>query len=134
MKKKIPQLLLIVALVLVIVGSIAAQAFNTGLYNTSVKRISFETERGVLSGLLYMPKDASESNPRPAVIVTHGYLNSAEMQDANAIELSRRGYVVLALDMYDHGHSAGNEKNTGSFLSFWPRSLPRPSWWRICGK
>ena len=123
MKKKIPQLLLIVALVLVIVGSIAAQAFNTGLYSTSVKRISFETERGVLSGLLYMPKDASESNPRPAVIVTHGYLNSAEMQDANAIELSRRGYVVLALDMYDHGHSAGNEKNTGGFTTFWPRAL-----------
>ena len=123
MKKKIPQLLLIVALVLVLVGSIAAQAFNTGLYSTSVKRISFETERGVLSGLLYMPKDASESNPRPTVIVTHGYLNSAEMQDANAIELSRRGYVVLALDMYDHGHSAGNEKNTGSFLTFWPRAL-----------
>ena len=46
MKKKIPQLLLIVALVLVLVGSIAAQAFNTGLYTTSVKRISFETERG----------------------------------------------------------------------------------------
>ena len=65
MKKKIPQLLLIVALVLVLVGSIAAQAFNTGLYTTSVKRISFETERGELSGLLYMPKDASESNPRP---------------------------------------------------------------------
>lgn len=123
MKKKIPQLLLIIALVLVIVGSIAASAFNTGLGATSVKRISFETERGVLSGLLYMPKDASASNPRPTVVVTHGYLNSAEMQDANAIELSRRGYVVLALDMYDHGHSAGNEANTGSFLSFWPRSL-----------
>jgi len=123
MKKKIPQLLLIVGLVLVIVGSIAAQAFNTGLYATSVKRISFETERGTLSGLLYMPKDASASDPRPTVIVTHGYLNSAEMQDANAIELSRRGYVVLALDMYDHGHSAGNAANTGSFLSFWPRSL-----------
>ncbi len=123
MKKKIPQLLLIVALVLVIVGSIAASAFNTGLYTTSVKRISFETERGELSGLLYMPKDASESNPRPAVVVTHGYLNSGEMQDTNAIELSRRGYVVLALDMYDHGHSAGAETNTGSFLTFWPRSL-----------
>ena len=123
MKKKIPQLLLIVALVLVLVGSIAAQAFNTGLYTTSVKRISFETERGELSGLLYMPKDASESNPRPTVIVTHGYLNSAEMQDANAIELSRRGYVVLALDMYDHGHSAGAATNTGSFLTFWPRAL-----------
>ena len=42
---------------------------------------------------------------RPTIITTHGYLNSAEMQDASAIEMSRRGYVVLALDMYDHGHS-----------------------------
>ncbi|MBR5231679.1 MAG: alpha/beta hydrolase [Clostridia bacterium] len=123
MKKKIPQLLLIVALVLVIVGSIAAQAFNTGLYTTSVKRISFETERGELSGLLYMPKGVSAANPRPAVVVTHGYLNSGEMQDTNAIELSRRGYVVLALDMYDHGHSKGAATNTGNFLTFWPRSL-----------
>lgn len=123
MKKKIPQLLLIVALVLVIVGSIAASAFNTGLGATSVKRISFDTERGTLSGLLYMPDGASASDPRPTVVVTHGYLNSGEMQDTNAIELSRRGYVVLALDMYDHGHSAGNDSNTGSFLTFWPRSL-----------
>jgi hypothetical protein len=27
---------------------------------------------------------------------------------------------VLALDMYDHGHSKGNEANTGAFFSFWP--------------
>ena len=120
MKKRIPHLLLIVALVLVLVGSIFAQMFNTSFYQVKVDRISFETERGTLSGLLYLPKGASESDPRPTVVVTHGYLNSAEMQDANAIELSRRGYVVLALDMYDHGHSAGNEANTGAFFSFWP--------------
>jgi len=120
MKKRIPHLLLICALVLVLVGSIFAQMFNTSFYSVKVDRISFETERGTLSGLLYLPKGASESDPRPTVVVTHGYLNSAEMQDANAIELSRRGYVVLALDMYDHGHSAGNEANTGAFFSFWP--------------
>ena len=91
----------------------------------NVSRIQFNTDNGVLSGLLYMPKGASESSPRPAVIVTHGYLNSAEMQDANAIELSRRGYVVLALDMYDHGHSNINESvyepyaPYGAFLMTW---------------
>ena len=69
-----------------------------------------------------MPKGVDANNPRPAISVTHGYLNSAEMQDANAIELSRRGYVVLALDMYDHGHSAANAENTGAFFSFWPRA------------
>jgi alpha-beta hydrolase superfamily lysophospholipase len=62
-------------------------------------------------------------------VVTHGYLNSGEMQDLNAIELSRRGYVVMALDMYDHGHSAGNAQNTGSFLNFWPTSLYDAASW-----
>ena len=97
--------LLIVALVLVLCGSFLVCMFNTGMFSVNVSRISFDTANGTLSGLLYMPKDASASNPRPTVILTHGYLNSAEMQDANAIELSRRGYVVFAFDMYDHGHS-----------------------------
>ena len=120
MKRRTPVLLLIVALVLVIAGSFVAKLYNTSMNTVDVDRISFETERGTLSGLLYLPEGASESDPRPTVVVTHGYLNSAEMQDANAIELSRRGYVVLALDMYDHGHSKGNEANTGAFFSFWP--------------
>ena len=120
MKKRIPQLLLIVSLVLVLLGSVLAQTFHTSMYTVDIERIKFDTDKGTLSGLLYMPKGASESDPRPTVVVTHGYLNSAEMQDLNAIELSRRGYVVLALDMYDHGHSAGNAENTGAFFSFWP--------------
>ena len=121
-KLSVPFRLLIISVVIVLVASFFACMFNTGVFSVSVKRISFETERGTLSGLLYMPKGASASSPRPAISVTHGYLNSAEMQDANAIELSRRGYVVLALDMYDHGHSAANDANTGAFFSFWPRA------------
>ena len=97
--------LLCIALVLVLAGSVLAGVFNGGNGAVKVSRISFETANGTLSGLLYMPKGASADDPRPTVIVTHGYLNSAEMQDANAIELSRRGLVVLALDQYDHGHS-----------------------------
>ena len=115
--------LLALALALILLGSCLASLFNTGFGSVSVERISFDGGHGTLSGILYMPKDASAENPKPTVIVTHGYLNSAEMQDLNAIELSRRGYVVLALDMYDHGHSAGNAENTGSFLTFWPTSL-----------
>lgn len=122
-KKRLPLILIAVSLVLILAGSILAQLFNTSFHRVSVDRISFETESGTLSGLLYLPKGASESDPRPTVVVTHGYLNSGEMQDANAIELSRRGYVVLALDMYDHGHSAGNADHTGGFFSFWPTAL-----------
>ncbi len=123
--KKSTRNLLIAALILVLCGSFLASMFNTGMFSVNVSRISFDTANGTLSGLLYMPKDASASNPRPTVILTHGYLNSAEMQDANAIELSRRGYVVFAFDMYDHGHS--DIKNEvyepyapyGAFLMTW---------------
>ncbi len=127
--KKGTSLVLCVALVLVLFGSILAGVFNSGAGSTKVSRISFDTANGTLSGLLYMPKDASESNPKPTIIVTHGYLNSAEMQDANAIELSRRGFVVLALDQYDHGHSKINASayNSpdffGMWLPFWVNSM-----------
>ena len=120
--------LLCVALAIILVGSILASCFNGGS-GVKVSRIRFDTPNGTLSGLLYMPKDASAENPKPTVVVTHGYLNSAEMQDANAIELSRRGYVVLALDQYDHGHS--DYKNElysdtsffGVWLPFWLNSM-----------
>lgn len=120
--------LLCAALILILLGSILASVFNGGS-GVKVSRIRFDTDNGYLSGLLYMPKDASAENPKPTVVVTHGYLNSAEMQDANAIELSRRGYVVLALDQYDHGHS--DYKNElysdtsffGVWLPFWLNSM-----------
>ena len=114
---------LAVGLILLLLGSVLAHGFNTSFHTVDVTRIAFSTERGRLSGILYLPDGTDAEHPRPAVVTTHGYLNSAEMQDAQAIELSRRGYVVLALDMYDHGHSAGNAGNTGSFASFWPTSI-----------
>lgn len=122
-------IVLAVALVLILLSSILANVFNTGIGSVSVKRIKFDALHGELSGLLYMPKDASAENPKPTVIVTHGYLNSAEMQDANAIELSRRGFVVLALDQYDHGHSKIDPSNYAStdffglWLPFWVNSM-----------
>jgi pimeloyl-ACP methyl ester carboxylesterase len=119
-----PKVLAIVSIVLILAGSFLAQLINTSFYSTKVSRIEFSTPTGVLSGLLYLPKGASAQDPRPTIVTTHGYLNSAEMQDAGAIEMSRRGYVVLALDMYDHGHSKTTTPfgKTPAFFSFWPTS------------
>lgn len=112
---------LVVALVLIVLGSFCASMFNTSMFQVKVKQIDFETEHGTLSGLLYMPKGAGVKDPRPVIVTTHGYLNSKEMQDAPAIEMSRRGYIVLALDMYDHGDSRWSEDiPVGSqFGTFW---------------
>ena len=120
-----PSKVLALALILILVGSFFANVFNTSFFQVKVTRISFDTEKGTLSGLLYMPDGVDADDPRPTIITTHGYLNSAEMQDAPAIEMSKRGYVVLALDMYDHGHSMTklDTENAAAFFSFWPTAL-----------
>jgi dienelactone hydrolase len=118
---KKPQYMLSLALTLCIVGSLFAGLFNTSFYSVKVKKISFDTEHGTLSGLLYTPKGAGANDKRPVIVTTHGYLNSKEMQDAPAIEMSRRGYIVLALDMYDHGDSrwSGDIEVGKQFGTFW---------------
>lgn len=121
MKK--PQFWLAISLILMFVGSISANFFNTSGYSVKVTEVSFKTDKGTLDGLLYMPAGASATSPRPTIVTTHGYLNSKEMQDAPAIEMSRRGYVVLALDLYSHGNSVLDKVPTdNAFFSFWPSS------------
>ncbi|WP_042454632.1 alpha/beta hydrolase family protein [Neobacillus dielmonensis] len=119
---KKPIVWIAISLVLILAGSIFASLFNNSYGKTDVSRIHFKTPSGELSGLLYKPEGA-DKEPRPTIITTHGYLNSAEMQDAQAIEMSKRGYVVLALDQYDHGHSTGKMKKPVPFFSFWPTSM-----------
>lgn len=96
---------LIILLFVVVVSSIGASLVQNSFWSVKVSTIAFETDKGELAGYLYMPRGVDEDNPAPTVILTHGYLNNAEMQEIGAIELSRRGYVVLAFSMYDHGDS-----------------------------
>lgn len=64
----------------------------------------------VKSGILFVPKEASKENKLPGIVLTHGYLNNRELQLPFAIELARRGFVVLTVDREGHG----NFENTGS--------------------
>lgn len=60
-------------------------------------------DEGFMTYKLYRPKDATASNKAPAVLLLHGYQNDHETCAAYAIELARRGAVVLCLDEYGHG-------------------------------
>jgi pimeloyl-ACP methyl ester carboxylesterase len=111
---------LVSLLLVVLLASFAASLVQNSFFSVKVEKISFETERGELAGYLYTPRGVDEDNPVPAVILTHGYLNNSEMQEIGAIELSRRGYVVLAFDMYDHGDSVWE---TPAAFSFFPYAV-----------
>lgn len=117
---KTPQTWLVLALALMLVGGVLAYLFHTSFGSVTVTRVAFETERGRLAGLLYLPRCAGADDPRPALVTTTGYLNAREMQAAPAVEMSRREMVVLALDHYSHGNSFLHEIPPGNeFNSFW---------------
>ena len=111
---KSANVLLIVALVLVLAGNLLASAVQTDWGKVTIKDVRFMGSNGIeMSALLYIPKGvistdakgATVVKPAPAILAVHGYINSRETQDGFAIEYSRRGYVVLAMDQTGHGYS-----------------------------
>lgn len=99
--------ILCIALILILIGSVFASALQTDFGKVSVKDLYLLTEeQQYLHVLAFIPKSASAENPCPAVVTSHGWLNSAEVQDATCIELSRRGIAVFAMDAYNHGLSS----------------------------
>lgn len=102
-----PVRILLIGLILILVGSILANLIQTDLRRVRVKDFYIGVEKQqTLHALAFIPKDCTAENPCPAVVTSHGWLNSGEVQDAASIELSRRGVVVLAMDAVGHGMSS----------------------------
>ncbi len=119
--------LVIVGALLIAGGSYLAHRIQTS-GGTTITDVRFPGDKGVsMSGLLYVPPQATARRPAPAVLVSHGYINTREMQSAFAIELARRGFVVLAMDMTGHGNSGsavGQQGFGGPAALKYLRSLP----------
>lgn len=97
---------LIIALVLILISMVGASLVQTSGGKVEVKDLRWETPSGKqMSALLYIPENVTEENPAPGIVTSHGWYNNREMQDLNFVELSRRGYVVMSIDMYGHGNS-----------------------------
>ncbi|MDR1104924.1 MAG: alpha/beta fold hydrolase [Treponema sp.] len=116
-QKKNAKRWLVAALVLCLVSMIGASLMQTSGGRVTVKDIRWETGLGAqMSGLLFVPKGVSAENKAPAIVVSHGMFNNREMQDANYVELSRRGFVVLSQDMPSHGNSESYTDNVGGIV------------------
>jgi dienelactone hydrolase len=95
---------------LILAGSLLAHAIQTS-GGVTLHDVRFPGDGGkVQSALVYQPASATAAHPAPAVLVSHGYINTREMQSPFAIELARRGFVVVAMDMIGHGYSEGAVK------------------------
>lgn len=102
------------ALLVVLFGCmIAADSIQRGGGSIDVTEGWIETDVGNLMYKLYSPITATAENKAPGVLLLHGYQNDHETCAAYAIELARRGAVVLALDEYGHGASTPGLVNRG---------------------
>ncbi|MBA8817209.1 pimeloyl-ACP methyl ester carboxylesterase [Microbacterium halimionae] len=98
---------LALSLVLMLVSGFVASAVQTDAGGVDIEDMRWETASGqMLRALLFKPDAATVDNKAPAIVVSHGWWNNREMQDANYVELARRGYVVVSIDMYGHGNSS----------------------------
>jgi hypothetical protein len=104
--KKGPLRILVISLILCLISMIGASFVQTSGGNVTIKDLRWETPSGhLMSALLFIPDNATKENPAPGIVTSHGWYNNREMQDLNYVEYSRRGYVVMSIDMYGHGNS-----------------------------
>ncbi len=115
MKEKRRSYAIVLALLLAaaFVCMIVANSVQTDGGNIRISEGTLPSRAGQLTYKLYEPAAATASAPAPGVLLLHGYQNDHETCAAYAIELARRGVVVLALDEYGHGSAAAGLLNRG---------------------
>ena len=113
-KNRMAWILLIIALVFMLAGSLLGSWINTGAGAATVSDVTIQGTNGYkISAYLYTPKTASATSPAPAVLLVHGLNNQKNYMSNTALEFVRRGYVVLSVDQTGHGFSNGANGENG---------------------
>ncbi len=103
-QKRIISIVLLAALICAVFGCMAlADNIQRDGGNIAVTEGYIVSDAGALAYKLYTPKTATPKTPAPGILLLHGYQNDHETCAAYAIELARRGAVVLTIDEYGHG-------------------------------
>ena len=99
-------LALLVCLGLLLAAEITAWQVQKDFGKVEVSNVVFDNFNGIkIRAKLLRPNGATPDNPMPGVVYIHGYQNNRETGDAYAIELARRGFVVLNIDAIGRGNS-----------------------------
>ncbi len=100
---------LFICLSIIVLSSIIAALIQTSFGRVDVMSIKVPTQNGQwVVADLFKPKSATAENPAPLVVVVPGFQRSKEALSNIAIELSRRGIVVMSIDPYAQGSSSSS--------------------------
>ena len=119
-KKYRPMAWIALALVLILVSCIGAGLIQTDFGNVTITDVRIPMPDGeTLRVLVHRPSTATQDNPAPCVITSHGYHATLETQDITSIELARRGFVVFNMDTYSAGSSSGTTVSYNDSRSYY---------------
>ncbi|MFW9976423.1 MAG: alpha/beta hydrolase [Candidatus Thorarchaeota archaeon] len=81
-------------------------AADRGLGDVSVTRVSVESAPGrSVELLIYSPRSVNHYEPMPVILTIHGLTGSKEGMFPFNIELARRNFTVVSIDLPGHGDS-----------------------------
>ena len=109
---------LVTLLVIILITSIFASLIQNNWMSVSIDTVHLDTrDNQVLVYDIYVPDGVTEENPAPLVIVIAGFQRSRETQGHVAMELARRGFVVINMDPYSQGDSTSSSGVQGSAIA-----------------
>ena len=107
--QKASKTILLIALLVVFISSLVASRIQVSGGRVDVRDIKIPAHNGQwVVADLFRPGSATSENPAPLVVVIPGFQRSKEALSNIAIELSRRGVVVILIDPYAQGFSSAS--------------------------
>jgi hypothetical protein len=101
--------LLLVPVLVILLASFVASQVQTAGGKIQLQDIKIPAQNGQwVVADLFKPRTATEENPAPLVVVIPGFQRSKEALANIAIELARRGIVVISIDPYAQGGSSAS--------------------------
>ena len=97
---------LILSIVFTLLCAVSANLLLSNFGKVKIETTTIQTRSGDnVSIRVYSPKVATSENKAPAIVLAHGLSTTKECYAQYALELSRRGFVVVTPDMLNHGGS-----------------------------
>ena len=97
---------LILSIVFTLLCAVSANLLLSNFGKVKIETTTVQTRSGDnVSIRVYSPKVATSENKAPAVVFAHGLSTTKECYAQYALELARRGFVVVTPDMLNHGGS-----------------------------
>jgi dienelactone hydrolase len=108
-KKEHPYFIKFAILLILLIVSLSFLSFNRSISYNRYERIEFSSSGSILYANLYYPtKSLSFQDKKPLMIYCHGIGSQRDFDLRVAIEFTKRGFFVAALDYQGHGESGGD--------------------------